>query len=154
MSLSDASLRRPIAMLSLIIALTLLGLNSYRKLGLELMPRMDVPYITIVTVYPGASPQEIETDVAKRIEDAVVSIDGLKHVTSTCMENVCQTLLEFQLSVDVDIAATDVRERLDLIRNDFPEAVEDPKIQKFDINAKPIVTLALTGDAPLDELYD
>jgi len=154
MFLSNASIRRPIAMACLIIGLTLLGANAYRKMGLELMPQIDSPFITIVTVYPGASPEDIETDVAKRIEDAVVAIDGLKHVTSTCMENVCQTLLEFQLDVDVDMAATDVREKLDLIRADLPADVEDPKIQKFDINAKPIITLALTGDAPLDELYD
>lgn len=154
MFLSDASVRRPIAMSCLIIGLTMLGLNSYRKLGLELMPKIDVPYITIVTVYPGASPNEIETDVARRIEDAMVTIDGLKHVTSTCMENACQTLMEFNLEVNVDIAATDVREKLDTIRADFPASVEDPIIQKFDINAKAIVTLALTGDVPLDELYD
>jgi len=154
MILSDVSIRRPVAMGCLIIGLALLGLNAYRKMGLELMPKADIPYVTVVTIYPGASPEELETDVAKKIEDAVVSIDGLKHASSTCMENVCQTLLEFQLEVDVDIAATDVREKLDLIRADMPEDVEDPIIQKFDINAKPIVTLALTGDVPLDELYD
>lgn len=154
MILSDISIRRPIAMSCLIIGLTLLGMNAYRKMGLELMPKADIPYVTVVTIYPGASPEELETDVAKRIEDAVVSIDGLKHVSSSCMENVCQTLLEFQLDVDVDIAATDVREKLDLIRADLPVDVEDPIIQKFDFNAKPIITLALTGDVPLDELYD
>jgi len=154
MFLSDASIRRPIAMSCLIIALSLLGINAYRKMGVELMPQMDVPYITVTTIYPGASPEQIETDVAKRIEDQVVTIDGLKHVNSACMENVCMTLLEFELDVDVDIAATDVREKLDLIKADFPEDVEDPKILKFDINAKPIINMALTGDVPLDELYD
>lgn len=154
MILSDFAVRRPVAMSCLIIGLTLMGLNSYRKMGLELMPKMDAPFVTVVTVYPGASPEELETDVAKRIEDAVVSIDGLKHVSSTCMENVCQTFMEFQMSVDVDVAATDVREKLDVVRSDFPADVEDPIIQKFDINATPIVNLALTGDAPLDELYD
>ena len=154
MFLSDASIRRPIAMSCLIIGLTLLGLNSYRKMGLELMPKMDVPFITVTTIYPGASPEQIETDVAKRIEDQVVTIDGLKHVSSSCMENVCQTFLEFELNVDVDIAATDVREKLELVRTDFPEDVEDPKILKFDINATPIIHLALTGDVSLDELYD
>jgi len=154
MFLSDLSIKRPIAMGCLIIGLTLLGMNAYRKLGVELMPRMDVPYITITTIYPGASPEQIETDVAKRIEDQVVTVDGLKHVSSACMENMVQTLLEFELDVNVDIAATDVREKLDLIRTDFPEAVEDPKILKFDINSKPVVNLALTGDVPLDALYD
>ena len=154
MFLSDASVKRPVAMSCLIIGLALLGANASRKLGLELMPKLDVPYITILTVYPGASPSQIETDIAKRIEDQVVTIDGLKHVNSSCMENVCQTILEFNLDVDVDIAATDVREKLDLIRADFPQDVEDPKVVKYDINAKPVIQLALTGDASLDELYD
>ena len=154
MFLSDTSVRRPVAMSCLIIGLTLLGLNAFRQMGLELMPKMDAPFITIATIYPGASPEQIETDVAKRIEDQVMTIDGLKHVSSACMENVCQTFLEFELDVDVDIAATDVREKIDLVRSDFPEDVEDPKILKFDINASPIAHLALTGDVTLDELYD
>ncbi len=154
MILSDISIRRPVAMSCLIIGLALLGLNSWRKMGLELMPRSDLPFITIATVYPGASPAEIETDIAKRIEDSVGTIDGLKHISSVCMENVCQTLLEFELGVNVDIAATDVREKLDLVRSDFPADAEDPVIQKYDVNAKPIVTLALTGSAPLDQMYD
>jgi len=154
MFLSDFAVRRPVATSCLIIGLTILGVNAYRKMGLEMMPKVDIPYITVVTVYPGASPEELELDVAKRIEDAVSSIEGLKHVSSVCMENVCQTLLEFELSVDVDIAATDVREKIDLIRSELPEDVEDPIIQKFDINARPIATLALVGNVPLDELYD
>ena len=154
MFLSSASVRRPTAMSCLIIALTLLGLNALRKMPLETMPKVDVPFVTIVTAFPGASPEQIETDVAKRIEDQVVTIDGLKHVNSSCMENVCHTMLEFELDVDVDIAATDVREKLDLIKGDFPDDVEDPIILKFDINSQPIMTLALTGDRPLDELYD
>ena len=154
MFLSDTSIRRPVAMSCLIIGLTLLGLNAARKMGLELMPKMDAPFITIMTIYPGASPEQIETDVAKRIEDKVVTIDGLKHVSSACMENVCQTFLEFELEVDVDIAATDVREKLDLVKADLPEDVEGPKILKFDINAAPIAHIALTGDVTLDELYD
>ena len=154
MFLSDASVKRPVAMSSLLIGLTLLGLNAYRKMGLELMPKMDLPFVTITTLYPGASPAEIESEIAKRIEDEVVSIDGLKHVSSSCMENLCQTSLEFNLDVDVDIAATDVREKLDLIRADFAADVEDPQILKFDVNAKPIIQLALTGAVPLDELYD
>ncbi|MCJ8499773.1 efflux RND transporter permease subunit [Desulfatitalea alkaliphila] len=154
MFLADAAIRRPVAMGCLIIALTLLGLNASRKMGVEFMPRMDAPFITIVTIYPGSSPEEIETDIARRIEDAVVSLDGLKHVNTVSMENVCQTLLEFEMGVDVDIAAIDVREQIDLVRSLFPQDVEDPIIQKFNVNAMPVITLALTGDAPLDALFD
>jgi len=154
MFLSNASIKRPIAMLCLLIGLSLLGINSYRKLGVELFPKIDMPYITIVTVYPGASPEQLEIDVAKKIENQVSSIAGLKHITSSCMENVVNTLLEFELGVDVDLAATDVREKIDMIKNEFPEGVEDPKIIKFDVNAKPIINIALTGAKPIEELYD
>ncbi len=154
MSLTNFAVRRPVAMATIVLALILLGANSYRKLGLESMPKMDLPYITVVTVYPGASPQEVETDVAKRIEDAVVSIDGLKHVTSSCMENACQTLLEFNLGVDVDVAANDVRDKLNLIQADLPEDAETPKVLKFDVNAVPIINLALLGDKSIDDLFD
>ncbi|GMW02355.1 MAG: multidrug transporter AcrB [Candidatus Hydrogenedentota bacterium] len=154
MFLANGAIRRPVAMCCLIIALSMLGFNAYRKLGLELMPRMEIPYITVVTVYPGASPADIEVDVAKRIEDAVSSVDGLKHVTSACMENVVQTVLEFHLGVDVNVVATDVREKIDLELANFPIGVEKPVVMKFDINEEPIATLALTGDLTIDELYD
>ncbi|HOC72896.1 MAG TPA: efflux RND transporter permease subunit, partial [Candidatus Hydrogenedentes bacterium] len=154
MFLSNASIRRPVAMSALLIALAILGFNAYRTIRLEFMPKVDFPYITVLTVYPGGSPSDIEVDIAKRVEDAVVSIDGVKHVNSVAMENVCQTLIEFQMGVDVDVAANDVRSKLDLILVDLPEGCEKPKVLKFDINALPVVTLALSGDAPVDELFD
>jgi len=154
MFLSNISVKHPVPIICLIIGLTLLGINSYRKIGVESFPKADVPYITIITIFPGASPEQLEVDVAKKIENQVVSIAGLKHVTSSCMENVVNTLLEFEVGVDVDIVATDVREKIDLIKNELPEGVEDPKIVKFDINAKPIITLALIGNKTVDELYD
>ncbi len=154
MFLSDNSVKRPIAMLCMIIVIVLFGLSSYKKLGLSVMPEIDIPFVTITTVYPGADPEVIEVDVAKRIEDAVSKIDGLKHLSSTCMENICINVLEFNLDVDVDIAAVDVREKINLILNDFPSDVEEPKILKFDINSLPVVTLLITGDIPLDALYD
>jgi hydrophobic/amphiphilic exporter-1 (mainly G- bacteria), HAE1 family len=154
MFLSDASVKRPVAMCCLIIALTFLGINTYRKFALELVPKMDLPFVTILTVYPGATPNDIETDVAKKIEDVVTEVDGLKHVTSTCMDNVCQTLLEFHMEVDVNVVAVDVREKLDSIMSDFPSGTERPIVLKFDVNAKPVITLALAGDLPPDALYD
>jgi HAE1 family hydrophobic/amphiphilic exporter-1 len=154
MFLSDLSIKRPIAILALIIALTLLGLNAYRKMSLEMLPKVDLPIITIVTVYPGASPEELELDVAKRIEDKVVTIGGLKHVTSTCADNLVLTYLEFNTGVDINTVATDVREKIGLIRNDFPVNVQEPMILKYDVNASPVLTMALTGDVSLDELFD
>ncbi len=154
MNLIELSVKRPVAMSCLFIGLTFLGIDAYYSMGLEFFPNIDVPYVTVITVYPGASPEEIETDIARRIEDGVLTIEGLKHVSSTCMENVCQTFLEFELTVDVDVAAYDVREKINLIQNDFPEDAEDPQIMKFDTNVIPIVDLALTGDVGVGELYD
>ncbi len=154
MSLISFSVRRWVAVFCLMLAIAGLGINSYRKLPLEELPKTEMPFITVVTVYPGASPGEIETDVAKKIEDATGSIDGLKSLTSSCMENACQTFLEFHIGTDVDQAANDIRDRLDMIARDFPEGVEKPKVVKFDINAQPIINLAIAGNRPVDEIYD
>ncbi|HNT36241.1 MAG TPA: efflux RND transporter permease subunit, partial [bacterium] len=154
MFLSDASVKRPVAMSCLFIALTILGTNAWRKMSLELMPSFSIPFITIVTIYPGASPEEIEVDVAKRIEDAVGKISGLKNITSTCMSNVHQALLEFAMGKNVDIVATEVSRQLDTILPDLPVNAEKPQVQTFDVNSTAVVTFALTGDVPLDELYD
>jgi HAE1 family hydrophobic/amphiphilic exporter-1 len=86
-------------------------------------------------LYPGASPDKIETTVAKKLEDAVVQVDGIKHITSTCLNNFCQFLVEFELSRNVDVCATDIREKVDLIREDLPDESEAPQIMKLDINA-------------------
>ncbi len=154
MFLSNSSISRPVAMSCFIIAMTLLGMNAYRKLGLELMPKMDIPYVTVQVEYSGATPADVEVDVVKRIEDAVASVDGLKHMTSSCLENFANIVIEFTLETDVDIAANDVRQKVDAIVDDFPDGVDSPVILKVDINATPIVTLALTGDLTITELYD
>ncbi len=154
MFLSNGSVSRPVAMSCLIIALTLLGMNAYRKLGLELLPKVDVPYVTVTVEYPGATPADVEVDVIKRIEDAVASVDGLKHMSSTCLENFGQVIMEFTLETEVDVAAFDVRQKVDSIIDDFPDGVDTPVILKVDINALPVVKLALTGTLSINELYD
>ena len=154
MFLSNGSVSRPVAMSCFIIALSLLGMNAYRKLGLELMPKMDVPFVTVTVEYPGATPADVEVDVVKRIEDAVASIDGLKHITASCLENFAMIKIEFTLETDVDVAAFDVRQKVDSIVDDFPAGVDTPVILKVDINATPIVKLALTGTLPINDLYD
>ena len=154
MFLSNASTKRPIAMGCLLIALVVLGFNSARKLSIEDMPAVDIPYIAVLTTWVGASPEDVEKDVSKYIEDAVSGIDGLKHIESSSLENVSQVVLEFNLSVDVDTAAQDVREKLDPILSKLPADAERPVIQKININAKPIANVFLSGEAPIDDLYD
>lgn len=154
MFLASATTRRPIAMSCLLIALIVLGLNSYRKLSIENMPAVDIPYVSISTTWVGASPEDVEKDISKYIEDAVSGIDGLKHIQSSSLENVSLVALEFNLSVNVDVAAQDVREKLDTVLSKLPEDADRPVIQKVNFNAAPIANLFLSGEAPLDDLYD
>lgn len=154
MFLATASTKRPIAIGCLLIALIGLGLNALRKIPIENMPAVDIPYVAVLTTWVGASPEDIEKDVTKPIEDAVSGIDGLKHIESSSMDNVSQVILEFNLAVDVDVAAQDVREKLDFILSKLPEGADRPAIMKININASPIANVFLSGDAPLDDLYD
>ena len=154
MTLSHFSIRRKIAMTCIILMLAILGLFAYSKIGIDLLPKFDVPYVQVTAIYPGASPEEIEIDVARRIEDAIASLEGLKHITTVCMENAAALTLQFELGTDVDIMIHQVRERINTIMDDFPDAVETPQLSKININAIPVVTLYLTGTRTLDEMYD
>ncbi len=154
MFLSDTAIRRPVLTLVALIMLMMFGFLAVRTVGVDIVPNVTIPYVSVTVVYPGASPEEIETSIVKPIEDAVVQVDGLKHVTSTCANNFCQVMLEFNLDRSQDVAASDVREKIGAIEGDLPSAAEKPQILKFDMNAIPVVTVALTGDRPVDELYD
>lgn len=154
MFLASASTKRPIAMSVLIIMLSFFGLLTLKNVGNDLLPTVEVPYVTISVTYAGASPDELETSVTRKIEDAISQVEGIKHVTSTCLNNFTQVLIEFNLDRDVDVAATDVREKVDLILEDLPEAAEKPEILKFDVNATAVVTLVLKGAHTIDDLYD
>ena len=154
MFLTTWSVRRPIAMTAFIIVLLMLGINSYRKLSIDLMPSIDSPFVLIWAEYQGGSPEEIEVEVARRIEDAVSSLEGLRHISAMCMENECRVNLEFNMGTNIDIAATEVREQLNRIRDNFPDGVDEPTIRKIDNNATSVAYIFLTGDRPIDEIYD
>jgi len=154
MTLSQFSIRRKVAMTCIILMLAILGIFAYRKIGIDLLPKFDIPYVQVTAIYPGASPEEIEIDVARRIEDAIASIEGLKHITTVCMENAAALTLQFELGTDVDVMIHQVREKINSISEDFPDAVETPQLSKININAIPVVTLFLTGTRTLDEMYD
>ncbi len=154
LNLSAISVRRKVAVSCFIIALILLGVLAYDHIGVDILPKFDVPYVQITAVYPGASPEEIETEIARRIEDAVGSLEGLKHTTTICMENAAAITLEFELGTDVDIRMHDVREKLNRIVRDLPDGAEMPILSKLNVNTVPVATIFLVGDRPLDELYD
>ena len=154
MVLSDAALKRPIATSTVVFAVIIIGFFTINRIGIDFLPRIDFPYITIMTVYPGAGPQEVETLISKKIEDAVSEVDGIKYIRSVSTENISQVFIEFELGIDVDFAAIDVREKIDGVKRSLSDEAEDPVILKVDINAKPVMNLVLYGDKNMRELYD
>ncbi|MFW5959733.1 MAG: efflux RND transporter permease subunit, partial [Chitinivibrionales bacterium] len=154
MDITELSIKRPLVIIMVILAMVLFGAVMFSRFAVDIMPEMDLPYVTVQSVYPGAGPEEIENNVAEPIEEEMVTISGLKNLSSYCMESVCFTILEFEGDVDADLASIDVKDKIDGILNDLPDDLEKPVISKFNPNEEPIVYLALTGDAPLREVRE
>ena len=120
MGLTSVSIRRPVFILMVVAALIIMGLNSVGKMNLELNPKVDFPFVSVFTAYPGAGPEEIETQVTKKIEDAVASVNGVKNITSSSQEGQSAVSIEFNIGVNSDVAASDVREKVSAIRAALP----------------------------------
>ncbi len=147
MLLSDLSIKRPIFASVMMLALVTLGAFSYKRLAVDMFPDVEMPVITIVTKFPGASPESVEREVSKRIEEAVNPIAGVKHVMSTSRESVSTVVVQFQLEVRINEASQEARSKIAAIRGELPQGIEDPIIQKLDFSAMPIVSLAVRSDA-------
>jgi len=128
-----------------VLALVVLGLTSRSKMAQEYNPKIDIPYVTVVTTYAGAGPNEMETLVSKPIEKAVTSAGNLKNVTSASQDGVSTVVLEFELGTNLEAAAADVRDKVSAIRQQLPKDADEPKILKLDIASMPIMTVALEG---------
>ena len=147
-----ASIYKPITMLMVILAIVVFGIYTYSMMVVDLLPKFDIPVVTGTIVYPGANPEEIETTIIKPIEDQVELVDGIDYVQSICMENYGIVVAMFNMGVDVDVAANDVRSKIELAAADFPDAVEAPIISKVDINASAIMSISFTGPLNSTEL--
>ena len=143
MWISDISIRRPVFATMVIMSFMVLGVVSLGRLGIDLFPEVNFPFVNIGVVYPGASPEEVETLVTRPIEDAVAGINGVKRVISSSTESSSRVGLELRLEVDPQVAAAEVREKVAAIRGRLPEQIEDPTIVRFDVTALPIMTFAV-----------
>jgi HAE1 family hydrophobic/amphiphilic exporter-1 len=123
MKLADVSIRRPVFAAMMIIALVVLGLYSLVKLNVDLYPDVDIPFVIITTVLPGAGPEQMETDVTKKIEDAVNPVAGVDWIQSYSQESVSLVIIAFKLEVDGKVAAQDVREKISAIRAELPTEI-------------------------------
>ena len=146
MFLSNLSIKRPVFATVMMLALLTLGLFSYKRLAIDMMPDVEIPVVSIFTTYPGASPETVEREVSRRIEEAVNPIPGVKHVSSTSREGLSSVIVEFELNVKVNEASEEARAKISGIRNELPQGIEEPVIQKLDLQATPIISLAVRSD--------
>src|SRR5215510_10296140 len=152
--LAEICVRRPVFATMLILSLTVVGLFSYKSLGVDLFPKIDLPTITVTVVNPGASPQEIETEITDLVEGAVNTISGIDELRSTSVEGVSQVFITFLLEKNPDVAAQEVRNKIELINNDLPVTAEAPIVQKLDTDAAPVVRIAVSAPRSLREVTD
>jgi hydrophobe/amphiphile efflux-1 (HAE1) family protein len=152
MYLANTAIKRPVFAVMVIIALIVLGVSSFLQMNIELTPDIEFPFVIVSTVYPGASPDAVESDVTKVIEDAANAISGIKSIQSWSRESFSLVFIEFTLETDADIAAQDVRDKIAGITADLPIDIEKPVIQKFDFGSRPVITLAIYGDRSQKEL--
>src|SRR5699024_8883970 len=146
MKLSEVSIKRPVFAIVINIVLILLGLIGLDRMTIREYPDIDVPVISIRTSYQGASPEIIETQVTKVIEDAVTSVDGIDFISSDSRRGSSNINITFNSTKDIEEAANDVRDRVARAKRSLPDEVDDPIIQKSDSDADPVVILALSSN--------
>src|SRR6516162_389937 len=151
--LAGLSVRRPVLAAVITLAMVFLGAFSYRGLKLERFPNVDIPFVIVTVTDPGASPEEIETDVTNKIEDAVDSVSGLDRMQSTSAEGVSVVSIQFLLEKNIDVAAQEVQNKINTIP-DLPSGIDPPTVTKFDPSAIPIMTLALSANKPVRDLSE
>jgi HAE1 family hydrophobic/amphiphilic exporter-1 len=152
--LAELCVRRPVFATMLITTLVVMGLFSYRRLEVERFPRVEFPTITVTTVLPGAAPQEVETEITDKIEEALNTISGIEELRSTSSEGVSVVIVQFDLARDLDGAAQDVRDKLNLALPLLPRDVDQPVVQKLDPDAAPIMTISVASNRSVREMTE
>ena len=139
-------IRRPVLTVVGFLIVTIFGVFAYQQMPVREVPDIDFPIVSVNVVLPGAEPEVIETEIIDPLEEEINTIEGLKELTSTAREQVATVTAEFELWRDIDIAAQDVRDRVERARRDLPDGIEAPIVSKLDPDAQAIMWLALTGD--------
>ncbi|MGC9325181.1 MAG: efflux RND transporter permease subunit [Desulfomonilia bacterium] len=145
MSIPEFSVKRRITITMLVLIITLFGVTSFSELGLDLLPELEFPFVSVVTTYEGVGSEEIETLITKPIEESVSTVEGIKKVTSVTVEGISSVYCEFQWGTNLDFAAQDVREKLSWITDFLPEDADTPMVLKFDIADMPILEYGVIG---------
>jgi hydrophobic/amphiphilic exporter-1 (mainly G- bacteria), HAE1 family len=153
MFLAKTSINRPVMTTMGIMVFIIFGLMAYFSISLNIAPDVEIPWVTVTTVYPGAGPKEIETLISKPIEDVVATVSLIERVESYSLDGVSIVIIEFKLRKNVDIANQEVKDKVDAIINVLPNDAERPIVQKVDIRSFPVVDVVLSGDLDPRELF-
>lgn len=151
MNISAWSIRHPVPSLVLFLVLMVLGVMSFRELPVTRFPNIDVPIVQARIYQSGAAPSELETQVTKRVEDAIAGVNGVKHITSAITEGSSVTTVEFRLEIDPDRALNDVKDAVQRIRTDLPRTIEEPVVTRVEIEGLPVVTYSARAPAMTPE---
>ena len=151
--LSKLSVRLPVFATVLMLTIVVVGLVSYRSLGVDKFPKVEFPMVAITTIYPGASPTAVETDVTKPLEEAINTVSGIETLSSVSTEGASLIFAQFVLEKNSDVAAQEIRDRIGALR-DLPAAMRTPLIQKMDPDAAPVLMLSVKGDLPVAQLTE
>ncbi len=150
--LAQLCIRRPVFATMLILSLVVVGVFSYFSLGVDLFPKIDIPTVNIIVSDPGASPEEVETEITKKVEDSINTISQVDEVRSTSSEGQSLVIITFELSKNGDVAAQEVQNKVNLIANDLPTTAKQPVIQKMDPDATPVMQIAVSAPRSLRDL--
>jgi HAE1 family hydrophobic/amphiphilic exporter-1 len=154
MKITDISIKRPSLVIVVFTALTLLGLLSYFSLGYELLPKFSNNVVSISTIYPGASPNEVENTVTKKIEDAVSSMENIKKINSVSFESLSTVTITLTDAANIDISLNDAQRKVNAILSDLPEDVKTPSLSKFSLDDLPVITMSASANMDDITFYD
>ena len=152
--LAEICVRRPVFAWVLVLSLTVVGLFAFGRLGVDRFPNIDIPTISITTRLPGAAPEQIETEVTDKIEEAVNTISNIDTLSSTSSEGTSQVVVSFTLEKNADVAAQEVRDRINRVLPLLPRSVLQPTVEKLDFTAAPVITVAVTADKPVRDITE
>ncbi|HEY8389068.1 MAG TPA: efflux RND transporter permease subunit, partial [Parasegetibacter sp.] len=154
MKLAEISIKRPTLVIVLFTILILGGLLSYKSLNYELLPKFSPSVVSVTTIYPGASPSEVENTVTKKIEDAVSSMENIKKLDAKSYESLSSVVITLNNGADVDYALNDAQRRINAILKDLPDDVDPPSLNKFSLDDLPIMTMSAAAQMEEVAFYD
>ncbi len=152
--LAEICVRRPVFAWVLVLSLTVVGLFAFGRLGVDRFPNVDIPTISVTTRLPGAAPEQVETEVTDKIEEAVNTISNIDTLSSTSSEGISQVVVSFTLDKNADTAAQEVRDRINRVIPRLPRTVLQPTVEKLDFTASPVITVAVTADKPVRDITE